>query len=478
MRHMIDMKSDSALQASATHGVRAVQELQHALCSRVDERLPRAILGVRLSGSDDDRDIKEALRQLILHTTVLNPFNDTGEFRFGDVNELYHRSREADCTDHVVEVLNYLRLYQALAELIRPLIVDANEVWFGHCALPNAVDEFVGAVESLEDFDPTLMSTLLVLGKLHGLRDRAEARRMFVRSKPGLDAYIGVFMGELGARTYLDRSVLERNEELIAERRASLAGSWCRYGQICPADTRFLVLMSCDQRFFEIYFPYWLSVAEYLRPLGFAFHFIVAEPPGKASRLVSDAAGLRSALRRFRGYRTSGSSKYLLFFGWGTFLVSETANVFGLRALSLRAGGCRTSRIAGIVQDIDFHLAWDPRPWFKSLPADKICLTSSRVAISIDPWQKFRGGAYGFPVLDEALTAATWLEDYLMYGLGDEHSWFLDQNALGFLYERIEGEGLIGNLLFSLDDLRPLLRPSAELATHPLWEERHDLQRS
>jgi len=445
----------------------------------VDERLPRAILGVRLSESDDDRDIKEALRQLILHTTVLNPFNDTSEFRFGDVNELYRLSREADCTDHVVEVLNYLRLYQALAELIRPLIADTNEVWFGHRALSNAVDEFIGAVESLDDFDQTLMSTLLVLGKLHGLRDRAEARRMFVRSKPGLDAYIGVFMGELGARTYLDRSALERNEVLIAERRASLADSWCRYGQICPADTRFLVLMSCDRRFFEIYFPYWLSVAEYLRPFGFAFHFIVTEPPKNASRLVNDAVGLRSALGRFRGYPTSGFSRNISFSSVGAPVWCPRPRTFSACARFLYAREVMEQvELPVFVQDMDFHLARDPRPWFGSLPTDKICLTSSRVAISIDPWQKFRGGAYGFPVLAEALTAATWLEDYLLYGLGEEHSWFLDQNALGFLYERVEGEGLAANLLFSLDDLRPLLRPSAESATHPLWEERHDHQRS
>jgi hypothetical protein len=473
------MKSACASQTNATHGVRAVQELQHALCSAVDERLPRAILGVRLSGGDDDRDIKEALRQLILHTTVLNPFNDTGEFRFGNINALYHRSREAGCTEHVVEVLNYLRLYQALVELIRPLIADVNDVWFGHRVLPNAADEFVGAVESLENFDRTLMSSLLVLGKLHGLRDRAEARRMFVRSKPGLDAYIGVFMGELGARTYLDRSVLERNEALIAERRASLVGSWCRYGQICPADTRFLVLMSCDQRFFEIYFPYWLSVAEYLRTFGFAFHFIVTEPPKNASRLVNDAVGLRSALRRFRGYRTSGFSRNVSFSSVGAPAWCPRPRTFSACARFLYAREVvEQAEMPVLVQDMDFHLAWDPRPWFRSLPSDKICLTSSRVAISIDPWQKFRGGAYGFPALDGALTAATWLEDYLLYGLGDEHSWFLDQNALSFLYERVDGEGLAGNLLFSLDDLRPLLRPSAESAAHPLWEERHDLQRS
>lgn len=473
------MNSGSAPQSNAMQGVRAVQELQNALCSGVDERLPSAILGVRLSGGDDDRDIKEALRQMILHTTVLNPFNDASEFRFGNVDELYRQSREAGCADHVVEVLNYLRLYQTLAELIRPLIVDANEVWFGHHALPDAVDEFVDAVESLEDFDSTLMSTFLVLGKIHGLKSRAEARQMFVRSKPGLDAYIGVFMGELGARTYFDRSALESNEELIRERRASLAGSWCRYGQICPAGTCFLVLMSCDQRFFEIYFPYWLSVAEYLRPFGFAFHFIVTEPPKNASRLVSDAGGLRSALRRFRGYRTSGFSRNISFSSVETPAWCPRPRTFSACARFLYAREIvEQSTMPVLVQDIDFHLAWDPRPWFRSLPTDKICMTSSRVAISIDPWQKFRGGAFGLPVQDGALTAATWLEDYLLYGLGDEHSWFLDQNALGFLYERIEDEELVGNLLFSLDDLRPLLRPSAESSAHPLWEERHDLQRS
>ena len=105
-------------------------------------------------------------------------------------------------------------------------------------------------------------------------------------------------------------------------------------------------------------------------------------------------------------------------------------------------------------------------------------MTASCIGLSIDPWQKFRGGAFMLPPSAQALTLVKRLEEYLLLGLGEQESWFLDQNALGFLYETAIAEGLqegAEGVLFSLDELRPLLRPMGERpGLHPLWEQRHD----
>lgn len=461
---------------SATSNVDIVRNLEVSLRAETSLPLPRAILDVRPLDEHEAKEVIETLRLLLVHTTVLRRFDSGSEFHFKDVDQLLREAVQIPCHDRVIEALNYLRLYQALAKQIRPLIENTYEVWYGNRSLVNSAAKFIHAIEDLDDFDPTLLSSRIVLGKLHALHDRHEANQLFTRAKAGFEDPIHLFLGEIGVRTYFSQAELELNRKLIAHRRETLP-SRQQHRMMEVASAKFLVLMSCNEKFLQIYLPYWLLAAEYLNSRGFAYHFIVtAESADEAARLVDNAETVRRALATFRGYLPTTFARNVSF-SWAAVpswcpdarTFSACARFLYMREISEETG------MQVIPQDIDFELAADPSPWFNALPKTQISMTSSRVAISIDPWQKFRGGALALPPLSQAQTWARCLEDYLLLGLADNYAWFLDQNALAFLYEQISlTDGLEDGILFSLAALGPLIRPSNGVKIHALWEEEHN----
>ena len=65
------------------------------------------------------------------------------------------------------------------------------------------------------------------------------------------------------------------------------------------------------------------------------------------------------------------------------------------------------------------------------------------------------------------------VEDYLLRGLGESNSWYLDQNALAYLYESVAKEnGALEGSLVSLETLEPKKRPFEGFGIHALFEKR------
>lgn len=452
-----------------------VRALEHALRANNASCLPRDAIDLRPVSHEDELQVKEALRQLLVRTTVLKRFDNPTEFQFKDIDQLHQEARETACSPYVLEVLNYLRLYRVLAEKIQPLIDDTYEVWFGQSVLSQSADRLLAAVESVDDFDCTALSSRLVLGKLQALDNRKGAAQTFAGARVALEANVHVFLGEIGINTYFDQAALRHNEALITERQMSLPKRDQRDPLCNDSAIRFLMVLSCDERFMQIYLPYWLAAADYLRHYGFAYHVILtAESADDAARLMRDAEELQDSLAVFRGSEQEPNVSFSAVSnpGWcpspRTF--ASCARFLYAREISEQV------EIPILVQDIDFELTEDPGPWYGALPSNRIALTSSCIVLSIDPWQKFRGGAFLLPPTLPALNLVKTLEEYLLLGLGEQESWFLDQNALGFLYEAAVAEGLqedCEGILFSLDEMRPLLRPFGEQAMHPIWEKRH-----
>lgn len=454
--------------------VKAVKDLERALLAQSDDLLPRSIIEADAAVGDDEvRKAEEAFWQLLARTSRNRRFDSRSEYRFKDIDSLYFDAVEAAAPNFVIEALNYLRLYRTLAEKIRPLIREQFEVWFGNETLAMASGDLLGTVQCVDDFNEGLLSSKLVLGKLHALADRNQAASVFDRARSLLDQHMHLFVGECGTRTYFSESAVRRNETSIGERRSSL-----KYETHCRSTSRqrprFLVLMSCDQEFLRIYLPYWLSVAEYLRPHGFSYQFLITEPVDAAAELVREAKDLQRSLSKFRGYGSVDQCENVAFSSVEPPVWCKSKRTFSACARFLFARAlAEETEMPVIVQDIDLQLTMDPTPWFSAVPADKICLTASAVTLSIDPWQKFRGGTFVLPPSEQAFGLVYQLEDYLLCGLEEEHSWFLDQNGLGAFYEFVMASDGGEHLLFSLDELRPLVRPSVGVEVHALWEAQH-----
>jgi hypothetical protein len=451
-----------------------INDLTRALrAPEVSITLPRAIL--ELGFAEDEETVKQSLQRMVCDTTVLKEFDDPQEFNFKDVDALYAESVRESSPTYVVDALNYVRLYQALAKQMRTLDLD-GEKWFGASMPHHAAAGLIAAVDAVEGFDATLLSSKLVLGKLYALQSRDAASRLFSSAHAELHDQFDVFPHEGGADTYLDASTLERNEEVIAERRESLPERR-EYGSVCLDNARFFIFMSCERKFLRIYMPYWLSVAEYLKARGFAFHVLLTDATDEADDIVESAAVLLRALAVFRGYDPTTFCDNVSFSSvpvppWcpDRRSYSACARFLYARELSERTG----ARV--IVQDIDFFVSHDPVPWYEALPPDRLSLGSYGVKLTVDPWMKFSAGIYVLPHEASAFALMQRMEDYLLKGLGKPVSWYLDQNAIAYLYE-VGTSDYGDDLLFNLDRLRPGLplpravwRPVHGLPIHGVFE--------
>lgn len=442
-----------------------IRRLAQALQAPGSSPLPRAILDLPMS-EDNVGVLKQALHNLLIDTTVLKAFNSPKEFNFKDVEALYFESLRSTASEYVVDTLNYLRLYQALAMHLRRLELGGS--WFS-TDIPADAQSIIAALENIEDFRPELMSSKLVLGKLWALQDRSVARELFKDGTIDREKDLGVFHHDCGATTYFDDTHLEQQRLTTDKRHDSLPARQQR-GPINLDGARFFVVMSCEQKYMRMYLPYWLSVAEYLRPHGFAYHFLLADSTDEATTLIDNAAMLSDAIARFRGYDPRTFCSNISFSSipipsWCPNLSSFAACARLLYARDI----AESTGMRVITQDIDFCITHNPLPWFSALPSDKVALTPNRVIWTVDPWRKFLGGTYVLPHGEPGFALARKVESYLLAGLSTQTSWYLDQNALAYLYE-VE-EGTASNTLCSLAELGSLIRPSNGLDIHYMFKQ-------
>ena len=239
-------------------------------------------------------------------------------------------------------------------------------------------------------------------------------------------------------------------------------------------NAQLLLVMSCEQKYLQIYLPYWLSVADYLKPEGFCFHFVIIDDSDEAAALIDDAESLSQALARFRGNARASSGRNVSFSSIAK--PSWCASVGSLAACARLLYARQISERTGmrvITLDIDFWMTDDPATWFAALPTENIALAPIRVKWSVDPWRRFGAGTYVLPHDELAFALSRRVEDYLLRGLGESNSWYLDQNALAYLYESVAKEnGALEGSLVSLETLEPIKRPFEGFGIHALFEKR------
>lgn len=454
----------------------AIRNLVSSLTTPGPGMLPREALG-HLAEEVDQRLIEQRLSRMLYDLTVLRPFNGPDEFAFGSIDTRYLEAIRADSPSYLIEALNYLRLYRAVAQRFCRVVENANERWF-ESALPSAEETLIDAVEELPEFNSQLLSSKIVLGKLRALRRRNLARQDFQSSiaAGNFDQTMGVFGHDCGLMTYFDSAHLQQSATIIGERRESLSQVIATEWQ--PPKARFLVVMSCEERYFRMYLPYWLSVAEYLKDEEFGYYIILTCTSADAGTISLDRAeALRHELARFRG---CAPRTYADNVGIAPIVVPPWCSdgpTFAACARLLYARGVGEQTGQSVVcQDIDFCLVEDPTPWFSALRADKIALTSERIALTIDPWRKFLGGTYVLPATVRAYELFEKVENYLLAGLGERHPWYLDQNSLSYLHEISHTAGEVA--VTSLHGSALPARPARAHSIHYMFKRRQMIERA
>lgn len=447
--------------------IRLCDGFEHALLGPESLELPRAILDARFSELDP-KIVGRVLALLTYRATVLRLFDRLENFNFKDIDALYMESCEANCVGYITEALNYLRLHQALARQLRRMDWP-TEWWFGTKMSPTATRRVIGAVEHVAGFDGSLVSSALVLGKAHALGERSSKARELFSYATAVRANMRAFPHDYGAATYYDHETLEQRRAMTAERRAMLPRRNV-YGDV-PAGTRFLVLISCERHYLRAHLPYWLSMVDYLGEDGFAFHFLVVDDAGIGPELVRDADVLLASLRRFRA-KTDGhenvSFSSISCPPWCPSVKSLSACARLLYAREI----AESSGVRVIALDINFHFTDDPRPWFEGIPEQQIALNANSVRRTIDPWRKFLAGTVVLPTNNQAVSRFRLVEDYLLCGLGEAESWYLDQNALAFFYDEVTSCVDALSVLAHLRERTGVARPFRGFPIHDLLEKR------
>lgn len=428
-----------------------IQELDLALRAKMPPSLPRRVLS--LEASSQSPELLRHASRMIVRATVRRDFHDPSNYSFKDVDSLYLESLEVECPDYLREALNYLRIYQALAQGIRRTALDTSEHWFDSQSLTQALPRLLATVEGVTAFAPQRASSAVVLGKIHAMQSRSVARRCF----EDIEFESGVLQHDRGATTYFDTETLESRASVVASRRESV--QWIQKpDRATLGDARHVVLMSSDNQYLRTYLPYWLSVAEYLRPLGLAFHIIVTEERSCFDELIEDIGHLRRSLAVFRGYDPASYGENMSFScvevpDWCPSTRSFAAcarYLFGAELLQICG-------VSVIVQDIDLCIVENPSAWLDGLPPGKGVLVSNRVRTTVDPWRKFIAGTTVLQPAGPVFDLLCKLETYLLLGLAERNAWYLDQNALTYVHETASVEER-GRLL-SHREMSPAKRP-------------------
>lgn len=450
----------------------AVQELDNALHVAGVDRLPRAILS--FSAADADAAHLKSIQRMLARATVRKPFKDSSNYRFKDIEELYLQATYRESPTFVRDALNYLRLYEALAIEIRRLKNDLPDLWFD-ARMPRGVAEsLIGRIAGVCHLDRKLASTKVISGKLHALRGRSQARKLFGDACAEMDGYSTIFNHDLGASTFFDEMTVRR--AVVGCGAANRRAPKLQMDQVDSlTGAQHVVLFSMEHQYTRTFLPYWLSIAEYVKQSGIAFHFIIADRGETPVHLANSAREVLRTLGAFRmpdveshGENVSFSTVQVPPWCQDVAAFSACARFLYARQLSEQLG------MSVIVQDVDMNLAVNPSPYFDALPTDRIGITSNRPGYTVDPWRKFLGGMFLLPHEETAFQLMRRLEDYLLCGLVEKRAWGLDQNGLSYLHDVvIEDYGAAEERLFSLSDPALPPRPDRGVPIHGLLLERH-----
>jgi glycosyltransferase involved in cell wall biosynthesis len=366
-------------------------------------------------------------------------------------------SREG-VSQHVRTALDYLSLWVEVTRYFEPLRGVGHRVIFA------GDDHLVAIREKIEERGAELSTTygrLMFEGMLMSIRDRSAAAELFRAARAEDPDFANAQRLDDFAATYFTAEEIGARHVELAERRTCVLESFEPLAEQVPGgkdDT--LLLFSCDPTFLVIYFPYWASIAEYLKEDGVSMHFVVTGDTREGAGAIERALTLGNALSDLRRSDSFGLADSLSFStvavpGW----VENPKTFYACARYLLARDVAKRFNGRVLVLDVDMVMRANPVDFLRrhgdALDACLPVVMSKAGMSSLIPARRY--GAATFPVPRGELgdRAMRHIEDYMCAGLSCPISWTLDQNALNYAADRTVVEYGPDALLNIADSHRP-----------------------
>lgn len=319
-----------------------------------------------------------------------------------------------------------------------------------------ALQEHVQARPDLFGTIPGRIAVESTFGKLHSLRDRDAAAGHFARVRE-LDAYglIEHFYLETGNKTYFSAEEIGRGDGNAAR---EIRRSIVPLDAHAPSNAASIVI-AMDPGFYRTYAPMLRFYAQQMPDLDYTF--LLCGDEDEARRAVDDGndfarsldglnrSGVPATVHHYRVPVPPSVIDTVTFFASARFFAPEIL----------------LERYTSVyLMDADLATDTDPRDYLRRVSTLTFALPSMAGFAALHPWRRYLAGnvALHRTVLDTPVLSD--LQNYLAFGLGQPHSWTLDQNALAYTVERNPEH---------FTDLRSQERPFYQPKFRLAWERRY-----
>ncbi|MBV9862169.1 MAG: hypothetical protein JO267_08465 [Alphaproteobacteria bacterium] len=414
------------------------------------ENLPRQLR--YLTRHDDNERNRDVLLDHLLFWAVPQAMGERPRTTdFLDIDDVYCELLQDDGGSRfVLEAVNYMRLFAVIGRYFVDRGLDQRD-YFEPLVSPERAGEVLAMLRGLRLYRDDLVSTGIVEAKIISLHDREQAAHRFAAAVARDGAVFAGLRHDEGIATYLSLSYLRSRRELARQRKAAVLGSLVMLSPPpCWRPGELIFLHSCDVNFLQIYYPYWLSIAEYLKGRGFHFHFLLSGREEQVTEALAEARALQNDLAEFRGSKSIDYAANLSFsfapvpdFCPKPVTFYSSSQYLFARTLSQRF------EAPVIVEDVDLVFRDDPAPYFSAFPPTRISIWPSPGIYGLDAWRRFIAITLILPNDRKAHDSLIAFEDYIVSGLDLEKSWYLEQNALTYWFEvmtRARRSGEVDNL--------------------------------
>ncbi|MBX7248586.1 MAG: hypothetical protein K1X35_05975 [Caulobacteraceae bacterium] len=467
---LLTRKPDGGALAGPIQAVAGARPLFDALLAGIegDPAGLEEARGILLYRPEDETPrTRSAIAAFLYRALPEGAFRNPQAFRLDLAEPLYAAWRATPEGSALVgDALDALRHYDVpRRETLRQGVAGGSFFQSEH--LTAIVEPALAAAARLPGADAGSYVARLLRAKLASLRSRAEAAVLFEDLRNQEHRFRTVSDFDNGVATYFSAEHLAARAPVLEARRAALIAS-LEIRSAPPAESATPVfLFSADPRFLAIYLPYWLGMAEYCKARSMDFHVVLNAAPAEADAVLRRVGALRDSLAELRGGDPARYADNLTFSvcpvpDW----CRAPLSFYACSRFLLLGELTRRFRREILVQDIDFSLVKDPAAFLRQFPGPGIGIHASEGMFGLDPWRRIMGGGFSAPDDDQARASLRRLEHYLLEGLGEANSWYLDQNALAYFVEQVRAAPEANPALFNLNQDRA----TAQLRANKLME--------
>lgn len=442
VKHLVELRiSPSGNGAGFVSDITDV-EGRVSLFQRTAQRGPKTALPDTLLAINSHTDSQFTARRLcrmLYEVLEVKPriYHSAGAINYEDATKLaVEAASRSWVSPNVRDALSYMALWGPIDAYFSDL--HLRDCFLLDWSSVEHTEALLECVRSSAAYFPNTFSAHMLDAIVLSTADRDRAAVAFQAAREANPDMFAELEIDIGASSYLSEAHLLAHRDEIASRKQWLLDSFELHTPMRRGGHgRIMFTCSSDRRFFRIYFPYWLLLAEYFKTFDADFHFLLNGEPDEVARLVEAADGVRDQVARLRAYDRTRFADNVSFSSVPLPPWTTSANSFYASSRFLLARRI-SDEYEGplLISDIDFFFRTEPGSFLAALPRDKLGFTWIRGFEALRPWRRFLGGHLLVPNDEAAHACLMSAEDYIIAGLPLERSWTVDQNALSYMVEQ------------------------------------------